>query len=50
MNIKAKIQWFTTSSTNKTYRHELAEILLKVVLNTITQTNKQSNMSYSEDN
>jgi hypothetical protein len=34
--------WFSTltpdSSTNKTDRHDIAEILLKVVLNTINQT------------
>jgi hypothetical protein len=30
----------TVSSTNKTYRHDITEILLKVVLNTIKQTNK----------
>jgi hypothetical protein len=30
------------SSTNKTDRHELTEILLKVVLNTIKQTNLQT--------
>ena len=33
-------RWFSLgtpiSSTNKTYRHDMAEILLKVVLNTIT--------------
>jgi hypothetical protein len=28
------------SSTNKTDRHDMAEILLKVTLNTIKQTNK----------
>jgi hypothetical protein len=28
------------SSTNKTYRHDITEILLKVALNTIKQTNK----------
>jgi hypothetical protein len=28
------------SSTNKTDRHDIAEILLKVALNTINQTNK----------
>ena len=43
-------QWFVTgrlfspgppvSSTNKTDRHDIAEILLKVALNTIKQTNK----------
>jgi hypothetical protein len=29
------------SSTNKTDRHDITEILLKVALNTIKQTNKQ---------
>ena len=37
--------WFCpdspVSSTNKTDRHDIAEILLKVALNTIKQTNKQ---------
>jgi hypothetical protein len=32
------------SSTNKTDRHDITEILLKVVLNTIKQTNKQTNV------
>ena len=46
-------QWLTTglwfspgnpvSSTNKTDRHNITEILLKVVLNTIKQTNNQTN-------
>jgi hypothetical protein len=40
-------QWFSpgppVSSTNKTNLHDIAEILLKVALNTIKQTNKQSN-------
>jgi hypothetical protein len=35
-------QWFSpgtsVSSTNKTDRHDIAEILLKVALNTINQT------------
>jgi hypothetical protein len=35
-------QWFspgtTVSSTNKTDRHDITEILLKVALNTITLT------------
>ena len=39
-------RWFTpgppVSSTNKTDHHEIIEILLKVSLNTIKQTNKQS--------
>jgi hypothetical protein len=37
-------QWFspspTVSSTNKTDRHEITEILLKVALSTIEPTNK----------
>ena len=37
-------RWFPPgspiSSTNKTYRHYITEILLKVALNTIKQTNK----------
>ena len=37
-------QWFSTgppvSSTNKTVHHDITEILLKVALNTIKQTNK----------
>jgi hypothetical protein len=28
------------SSTNKTYRHDITELLLKVALSTIKQTNK----------
>jgi len=36
-------QWFSlgplVSSTNKTDRHDITKILLKVVLNTIKQTN-----------
>jgi hypothetical protein len=39
-------QWFSlgplVSSTNRTDRHDITEILLKVALNTIKQTNKQS--------
>jgi hypothetical protein len=38
--------WFSPgppiSSTNKTNHHDIAEILLKVALNTIKQTNKQT--------
>jgi hypothetical protein len=38
-------QWFSpsplVSSTNKTDRHDITEILIKVALNTIKQTNKQ---------
>jgi hypothetical protein len=41
-------QWFSpgppVSSTNKTDRHDITEILLKVVLNTIKQTNKHCKM------
>ena len=37
-------RWFSgVSSTNKTDRHDITEILLKVVLNSIKQTNKQYN-------
>jgi hypothetical protein len=40
----AKGQWFTPgapiSSTNRTDRHDITEILLKVALSTIKQTNK----------
>ena len=39
-------RWFSlgppVSSTNKTDRHKITEILLKVTLNTIKQTNKQT--------
>jgi hypothetical protein len=34
------------SSTNKTDRHDITEILLKVALNTIIQTNKQRNICF----
>ena len=38
------LRWFSpgtqVTSTNKTDRHDIAEILLKVVLNIIKQTNK----------
>jgi hypothetical protein len=40
-------RWFSpsppVSSTNKTNRHDITEILFKVELNTIKQTNKQTN-------
>jgi hypothetical protein len=40
-------RWFSpghpVSSTNKTDRHDITEILLKVALNIIKQTNKQTN-------
>jgi hypothetical protein len=35
------------SSTNKTDHHDITEILLKVVLNTIKQTNKHLAMALS---
>jgi hypothetical protein len=39
-------QWFSpgppVSSTNKTNLHDITEILLKVALNTIKQTNKET--------
>jgi hypothetical protein len=42
--------WFSlgppVSSTNKTDHHDITEILLKVVLNTIKQTNKQTYIWY----
>jgi hypothetical protein len=42
-------QWFSpgppVSSTNKTKSHDVTEILLKVALITIKQTNKQTNKS-----
>ena len=34
---------FSGPSTNKIDRHDIAEILLTVALNTIKQTNKQEN-------
>jgi hypothetical protein len=41
-------RWFSTdppvSSTNKTDRNDIREILLKVALNTIKQANKQTNI------
>jgi hypothetical protein len=41
-------RWFSpgtpASSTTKTGRHDITEILLKVALNTIKQTNKQTNI------
>jgi hypothetical protein len=43
-------RWFskgsTISSTNKTDHHDIAEILLKVALNTIKQTNDVLNVSF----
>jgi len=35
-----------TLPSNKTDSHDIAEILLKVALNTIKQTNKQTNIEY----
>ena len=53
-------QWFATgrwfspgppvSSTNKTDRHDITEILLKVTLNTIKQKHKQNHMPTQEPN
>jgi hypothetical protein len=41
-------QWFSpdipVSSTNKTYCHDIIEILLKVALNTINQTKPNQNL------
>jgi hypothetical protein len=43
--------WFSpgplVSSTNKTDRHDINEILLKVALNTIKQINKQTGNLYT---
>ena len=41
---------FTTplSSTNKTDRHDITEILLKVALNTINQTNRNQDCYFIE--
>ena len=43
-------QWFSlgplVSSTNKTYRHDISEILLKVALNTIKQTNIKRDITW----
>jgi hypothetical protein len=36
------------SSSNKTDRHDIAEILLKVTLSTIKETNKQNNKSFTD--
>jgi hypothetical protein len=42
-------RWFSPGppvySTNKTDRHDITEIFMKVALNTIKQTNKQTKMS-----
>jgi hypothetical protein len=42
--------WFspgtTVSSTNKSYRHDITEILLKVTLNTTTLTLQAVNLTY----
>jgi hypothetical protein len=34
--------------SNKTDRHDIAEILLKVTLSTIKETNKQNNKSFTD--
>jgi len=48
--VSATGRWFSpgpsVSSTNKNDRHDITEILLKVALNTIKQTNKQTNIKY----
>jgi hypothetical protein len=45
-SVRATGKWFSpglpVSSTNKTYHHDITEILLKVALNTVRQTNKQT--------
>jgi hypothetical protein len=45
VTVPATGRWFSpgppVSSTNKTDRHDITKILLKVVLNTIKQTNKR---------
>ena len=47
-------RWFSpgtpVSSTNKTDRHDITEILLKLALNTMKQTNKQTLSFYSNRN
>jgi hypothetical protein len=47
-----RARWFSlgppVSSTNKTDHHDIAEILLKVALYTIKQTNKQTEYQISE--
>jgi len=49
----AHSRWFSpgtpASSTTKTGRHDMTEILLKVALNTIKQTNKQINMLFTNE-
>jgi len=46
LSVIATDLWFSlgppVSSTNKTDHHDITEILLKVALNTIKQTNKQT--------
>jgi hypothetical protein len=46
-------QWFSpatpVSSTNKTDRHDIAEVLLKVVLNTITLKLYQYNIKQNQE-
>jgi hypothetical protein len=47
------LQWFSpgtpVSSTNNTDRHDIAEILLKVTLNTITLTQNQKELIVKKD-
>jgi hypothetical protein len=43
----AHVRWFSpASSTTKTGRHDIAEILLKVVLNTINQIKSNRNYKF----
>jgi hypothetical protein len=43
----ARVRWFSpASSTTKTGRHDIAEILLKVVLNTINQIKSNRNYKF----
>jgi hypothetical protein len=44
-------RWFSlVSSTNKNYRQDITEILLKVALNTINQpTNKQKSIQFRKE-
>ena len=39
--------WYSVSSAYKIDRHDIAKILFKVALNTIKQTNKQTNINHS---
>ena len=39
-------RWFSASSTTKTGRHDIVEILLKVALNTIKSINQAIDVNY----